>query len=137
METSEELFGGSKDKIQPHVPKRRKDREGRGLSCFCYLRGPFPFWGDLSVCVWSWRGLHSAGLSERVEGHERGRCEGTRTTSSTEKVDGRRNGALVRKRKWNNGWWGRGKVWDVPGGPEVESPRFHCRERGFDPWLGN
>ena len=26
---------------------------------------------------------------------------------------------------------------DFPGGPVVEIPYFHCRGRGFDPWLGN
>ena len=26
---------------------------------------------------------------------------------------------------------------DFPGGPEVKTPRFHCRGHGFDPWLGN
>ena len=25
---------------------------------------------------------------------------------------------------------------DFPGSPGVRSPRFHCRERGFDPWSG-
>ena len=24
-----------------------------------------------------------------------------------------------------------------PGGPEVRTPCFHCRECEFDPWLGN
>ena len=26
---------------------------------------------------------------------------------------------------------------DFPGSPVVKTPRFHCREHGFDPWLGN
>ena len=26
---------------------------------------------------------------------------------------------------------------DFPGGPVVETLCFHCRGRGFDPWLGN
>ena len=25
---------------------------------------------------------------------------------------------------------------DFPGGPVVKSPNFHCREHGFNPWLG-
>ena len=25
----------------------------------------------------------------------------------------------------------------VPGGPAVKTLRFHCRERGFNPWLNN
>ena len=28
-------------------------------------------------------------------------------------------------------------AWDFPGGPVVKTLRFHCRGRGFDPWLGN
>ena len=27
--------------------------------------------------------------------------------------------------------------WGFPGGPVVETPHFHCRGHGFDPWLGN
>ena len=27
--------------------------------------------------------------------------------------------------------------WDFPGGPVVKTPRFHCRECGFDPSSGN
>ena len=27
-------------------------------------------------------------------------------------------------------------IWDFPSNPEVKTPRFHCREYGFDPWLG-
>lgn len=27
--------------------------------------------------------------------------------------------------------------WDFPGGTVVETPRFHCRGHGFDPWLSN
>ena len=26
---------------------------------------------------------------------------------------------------------------DFPGGPVVKTPRFHCRERRFNPWSGN
>ena len=26
---------------------------------------------------------------------------------------------------------------DFPGGPVVKTPHFHCRGRGFDPWLEN
>ena len=26
--------------------------------------------------------------------------------------------------------------WDFPGGPVVKTLCFHCRGRGFDPWLG-
>ena len=26
---------------------------------------------------------------------------------------------------------------DIPGGPVVRTPSFHCREHGFDPWSGN
>ena len=26
--------------------------------------------------------------------------------------------------------------WDFPGGPVVKTPSFHCKGRGFDPWLG-
>ena len=26
---------------------------------------------------------------------------------------------------------------DIPGGPGVKTPHFHCREHGFDHWLGN
>ena len=26
---------------------------------------------------------------------------------------------------------------DFPGGPVVKIPYLHCREHGFDPWLGN
>ena len=25
----------------------------------------------------------------------------------------------------------------LPGGPAVKTLPFHCRERGFNPWLGN
>ena len=28
-------------------------------------------------------------------------------------------------------------VWDFPGHPVIKTLHFHCRERGFDPWLGN
>ena len=31
------------------------------------------------------------------------------------------------------------KVWfvsDLPGGPMIKTPRFHCRGHGFDPWSG-
>ena len=27
-------------------------------------------------------------------------------------------------------------VKDFPGGPMVKTCRFHCREHGFNPWLG-
>ena len=27
--------------------------------------------------------------------------------------------------------------WDFPGGPVVKTLCFHCRGRGFNPWLGN
>ena len=27
--------------------------------------------------------------------------------------------------------------WEFPGGPVVGTPRFHCREPGFNPCLGN
>ena len=26
---------------------------------------------------------------------------------------------------------------ELPGGPVVKTPRFHCRGHGFDPWSGN
>ena len=28
-------------------------------------------------------------------------------------------------------------LWDLPGGPVVKTPCFHCRGPGFDPWSGN
>ena len=28
------------------------------------------------------------------------------------------------------------KKWDLPGGPVVKTPRFHCRGRRFDPLVG-
>ena len=27
--------------------------------------------------------------------------------------------------------------WDLPGGPVVKTPCFHCLGHGFDPWLEN
>ena len=52
-------------------------------------------------------------------------------------------------KRWGEGkhlneekWEGRKDVWrmgdrDFSGGPEVKTPRFHCRWHGFNPWLGN
>ena len=28
-------------------------------------------------------------------------------------------------------------IWDLPGGPVVKIPHFHCRGHEFDPWLRN
>ena len=34
-------------------------------------------------------------------------------------------------------WFQKVYFGDFHDGPVVKTPRFHCRVRGFDPWLGN
>ena len=45
--------------------------------------------------------------------------------------------ALIVKKDVKKTWFNISDPWDIPRGPVVKTPPFHCRGHGFDPWPGN
>ena len=44
---------------------------------------------------------------------------------------------LIKKQNILLVWIKKNKTQDFPGSPVVKTPCLHCREHGFNPWLGN